>query len=182
MDADERQHRGHLLEHGPTPKTSTRTKAGAAPRSETKEVPTFCAAPGTSCVVDYEATDSSGRRVLVANSGKTVAGLPATTDVKGSMAQGQTFTTPGGRKYTVQPNANDTNAPGNCAAPKLIHSAVQQGLAPVGMTEFWVGPANSNFNDGDHAPSCPTCQRILSSMLCPEPPDPENPDQVYTVQ
>ncbi|NVB41078.1 tyrosine-type recombinase/integrase [Pseudenhygromyxa sp. WMMC2535] len=35
------QRERHLLKHGPTPKTSTRTKAGAAPRSETKEVPTF---------------------------------------------------------------------------------------------------------------------------------------------
>ena len=129
-----------------------------------------------------EGTDASGRRVLVANSGKSVAGLPASIDIKTPMANGQTFTTPGGRKYTVQPNANDTNAPGNCAAPKLVHAAIQQGVTPIGMTEFWVGPANSNFNDGDHTASCDTCKRVLPSMLCPAPPDPNNPNQVYTVQ
>lgn len=127
-----------------------------------------------------EATDGSGKTVFVRNSGAGVGGA-ATADLKTPMAAGETFTAPGGRKYQIARADGDTNDPGNCAAPKLIHAALEAGLQPVAMTEYWVGPANSNFEDGAHAESCATCKRILPAMLCPEPPDPDDPDKVYVV-
>lgn len=129
-----------------------------------------------------EATDGSGKRFLKANSGKNVNGLSPTLDLKSMMAnQNSTFTTPGGRRYQVRPAQTDTTAgPGNCAAPKLIYEALQAGLTPVALTEFWVGPAGK-YGDGDHTQSCDTCKRILPAMLCPEPPDPNDPTKVYMV-
>jgi hypothetical protein len=120
-----------------------------------------------------------------AASGKSVGGLStnpgASLDTKKHIADGKTMTTPGGRKIKIEAAPSDTNDPGNCAAPRMIQAAVQAGLTPVAMTEFWVGPANSNYSAGAHAESCDTCKRILPAMLCPEPPDPSDRDKVHVV-
>jgi hypothetical protein len=133
-----------------------------------------------------EATDSSGQvTTFTAASGKKVPGLStnpsSSPDTRKHIADGKTMTTPGGRKIKIEPASSDTNDPGNCAAPKMIQAAIEAGLEPVAMTEFWVGPGNSNFSEGAHAESCNTCKRILPAMLCPEPPDPSEPDKVHVV-
>lgn len=57
---------------------------------------------------------------------------------------------------------------GECAAPKLLQFAFQQGLRPMWMGEFWVGasPAGSVRREGDFYPSCSSkCGVLLPFMM-----------------
>ncbi len=57
---------------------------------------------------------------------------------------------------------------GDCAAPKLIQYAHQQGLEPVALAEFWWGssPQSGIRHHGNFYPACRgKCQPILSFML-----------------
>ena len=57
---------------------------------------------------------------------------------------------------------------GECAAPKLLHYAFQQGYKPLALAEFWWGasPASELRRHGYFYPACQSkCQPILSHML-----------------
>ncbi len=118
------------------------------------------------------AKDKSGRMVtLRASSGHTPGGFQPLPPSAGNNLVGKNpWTTVGGRKIMIHPNRGDSRPPGNCAAPKMINAAIEQGLTPVSMTEFWRGPTAGPYSDGNHYESCETCKRILPSLLCPEPP------------
>jgi DNA repair exonuclease SbcCD ATPase subunit len=55
---------------------------------------------------------------------------------------------------------------GYCAAPKLLNEAMQKGLTPVSMTEFWVGPPLREYKEGDIVPSCNFCKSFIGFTLC----------------
>ncbi len=58
---------------------------------------------------------------------------------------------------------------GDCCAPKLLHAAAQNGLTPLGLTEFYFGRENkaaTRFHK-EFYPGCKNkCQPILGYMLC----------------
>lgn len=57
---------------------------------------------------------------------------------------------------------------GECAAPKLLSYAYQQGLKPIAMAEFWWGesPKNELRRHGNFYPSCKEkCEPLLRFML-----------------
>ncbi|WP_286262871.1 RluA family pseudouridine synthase [Thalassotalea atypica] len=57
---------------------------------------------------------------------------------------------------------------GDCAAPKLLHFAFEQGLTPIAMAEFWWGaaPKSEIRQHQNYYPAClGKCQPILSHML-----------------
>jgi tRNA pseudouridine32 synthase / 23S rRNA pseudouridine746 synthase len=57
---------------------------------------------------------------------------------------------------------------GECAAPKLLHFAYQNGLKPIALAEFWWGlsPASEIRQHGQFYPACKSkCEPILSHML-----------------
>lgn len=57
---------------------------------------------------------------------------------------------------------------GECAAPKLLQYAYDNGLQPLAMAEFWIGksPKSEVRHDGHYYPSCRgKCAPILAFML-----------------
>ncbi len=59
-------------------------------------------------------------------------------------------------------------ATGDCAAPKLLQYAFEQGLKPVTMAEFWYGPAPPSKirKQGNFYPACRSkCEPVLEFML-----------------
>jgi tRNA pseudouridine32 synthase/23S rRNA pseudouridine746 synthase len=72
----------------------------------------------------------------------------------------------------------DGNPPagaGECAAPKLIHYAFQQGLKPIAMAEFWWGqsPKSEVRKHKQYYPACMgKCEPILKHMLFDLPMEP----------
>lgn len=64
------------------------------------------------------------------------------------------------------------NPPGQCAAPKLLQTAIAQGLTPVSMmTELWFDPGNTQEGKahGVSYTSCETCQDNVVRQLCDKP-------------
>lgn len=117
------------------------------------------------------AKDKNGRKIILrASSGRTPEGFRPMPNPQPELVRTNPWQTVGGRTIMIHPNPADAQPPGNCAAPKLIVAAIQQGLKPVAMTEFWRGPTAGPYSDGNHYESCSTCQRVLPSLLCPEPP------------
>ena len=58
---------------------------------------------------------------------------------------------------------------GDCCAPKLFNQAVKEGLAPIGLAEFYWGRENASQSrqHGHFYPSCASkCAPILGFMLC----------------
>ena len=58
---------------------------------------------------------------------------------------------------------------GDCCAPKLLHAAAQNGLTPLGLTEFYFGKENKSSTryHKEFYPGCKNkCQPILGYMLC----------------
>jgi tRNA pseudouridine32 synthase/23S rRNA pseudouridine746 synthase len=58
---------------------------------------------------------------------------------------------------------------GDCCAPKLLNYAAQNGLRPLGLSEFYWGKENrsSTRKHGEFYPACAEkCQPILGFMLC----------------
>lgn len=58
---------------------------------------------------------------------------------------------------------------GDCCAPKLINQAVNEGLTPLGLAEFYWGKENASQTrlHGHFYPSCTNkCAPILGFMLC----------------
>lgn len=68
-------------------------------------------------------------------------------------------------------NASYKNPPvgaGECAAPKLLQYAFQQGMQPIALAEFWWGlsPKSANWKHGHFYPPCrEKCAPILKHML-----------------
>jgi tRNA pseudouridine32 synthase/23S rRNA pseudouridine746 synthase len=57
---------------------------------------------------------------------------------------------------------------GECAAPKLLQYAFQQGMQPIALAEFWWGlsPKSANWKHGHFYPPCrEKCAPILRHML-----------------
>jgi len=89
-----------------------------------------------------------------------------------------------------QPHIEKAPLPGSCAAPRLIQRALQDGHVPGSMTEIWYSPSAPPdsppqgklivkvdywkdgqkvpgvFNHLETTPSCATCQKHLTCMLC----------------
>jgi len=117
------------------------------------------------------AKDKNGRKIVLrAASGRTPEGFLPIPNPQLDLIGKNPWKTVGGRTIMIHPNPDDAQPPGNCAAPKLIVAAIEQGLKPVAMTEFWRGPTAGPYTDGNHYESCATCRRVLPSLLCPEPP------------
>ncbi|MFT3772593.1 MAG: hypothetical protein QM820_44955 [Minicystis sp.] len=57
-----------------------------------------------------------------------------------------------------------SNAPGVCAAAKLIQKAIREGWVPLYLTEIWYSSVASRH--GKQAESCETCKMNLQQMLC----------------
>lgn len=58
---------------------------------------------------------------------------------------------------------------GDCCAPKLLNYAVQRGITPTGMAEFYWGRTNRSASKehGSYYPAClEKCQPILGFLLC----------------
>jgi hypothetical protein len=96
-----------------------------------------------------------------------VGNLPAA----GSTSRGQKpVTAQDVRNCTV----NGQPIAGRCAAPKLIHVAIQQNIQrPWRMSEVWFDPAlqNNTYRHLDTAESCLTCRNLLPLLLCNQGPD-----------
>jgi uncharacterized Zn-binding protein involved in type VI secretion len=74
------------------------------------------------------------------------------------------------RGGTVQVTAvADSNPPLQCAAQKLVQTALDKGCTPVQMTEAWID-RRPKTTQGHRIQSCPTCKDNISRMLCPYPP------------
>ncbi|MFO7563468.1 MAG: DUF4150 domain-containing protein [Enhygromyxa sp.] len=74
------------------------------------------------------------------------------------------------RGGTVQVTAAaDSNPPLQCAAQKLVQTALDKGCTPLQMTEAWID-RRSKTTQGHRIASCPTCKDNISRMLCPNPP------------
>jgi len=63
----------------------------------------------------------------------------------------------------------DSNPPLQCAAQKLVQTALEKGCTPVQMTEAWID-RRPKTTEGHRIQSCPTCKYNISRMLCPFPP------------
>ena len=58
---------------------------------------------------------------------------------------------------------------GDCCAPKLLNAAAQQGITPLGLSEFFLGgdSPNGSKTEGVFYPACENkCQPILGYLLC----------------
>ena len=70
--------------------------------------------------------------------------------------------------FTPSSHKNPPAGAGECAAPKLLHYAFQQGMTPLAMAEFWWGlsPKSDFWKHGRFYPAChEKCKPILSHML-----------------
>ncbi|HVI03818.1 MAG TPA: DUF4150 domain-containing protein [Enhygromyxa sp.] len=63
----------------------------------------------------------------------------------------------------------DSNPPLQCAAQKLVQTALEKGCKPVQMTEAWID-RREKTTQGHRIQSCPTCKDNIARMLCPNPP------------
>ncbi len=70
--------------------------------------------------------------------------------------------------FEATPNKIPPSGAGECAAPKLLHYAFEQGLQPISIAEFWWGkPSNSGDKQhGEFYPACEDkCRPILEYMF-----------------
>ncbi len=76
--------------------------------------------------------------------------------------------------HELFPNGPPSGA-GDCAAPKLIVSALKQGLRPLALAEFWWGRAPRSGNRGEgvfYAPCVEKCGVVLAFLLAGDRPAP----------
>lgn len=93
------------------------------------------------------------------------AGKSATNFTPGSPVTVQTVRGPA---QITKPPAG-THPPLQCAAQKLIQTALAKGCKPASMTEAWM--VKQDGGDTTHSvASCPTCQDNIARMLCPDEP------------
>ena len=70
--------------------------------------------------------------------------------------------------FNQSTHGNPPAAAGECAAPKLLHYALEHGLKPIALTEFWWGSSIKNIEreHGVFYPACKDrCRPILEYML-----------------
>ena len=70
--------------------------------------------------------------------------------------------------FSETPQLTPPAAAGECAAPKLLQYAFENGLKPLAMAEFWWGesPKSAIRKHGQYYPACQgKCQPILGHML-----------------
>ncbi|PID75861.1 MAG: hypothetical protein CSA20_03875 [Deltaproteobacteria bacterium] len=70
---------------------------------------------------------------------------------------------------------------GDCCAPKLLHSAIQKGLKPLGICEFFYGRTtrSARHRHKEFVSSCrEKCSPILGFMLCGLETGKDEPEQV----
>jgi hypothetical protein len=108
----------------------------------------------------WEAVAAGGGFIVCAN-------IPSETMAKRSLGlDGQ----PIPEELTPEYRANHalSNPPGQCAAPKLIQTALRAGYTIEQMTEVWWDPdgVNGTLQDGTIYSSCETCQSNVCQMLC----------------
>lgn len=83
------------------------------------------------------------------------------------------FLNPSGERKDLNAIFNEIDTPipsgaGECAAPKLLHFAYENGLNPIAMAEFWWGspPQTVIRKHGHYYPACKSkCKPILAHML-----------------
>ncbi|WP_258182887.1 DUF4150 domain-containing protein [Enhygromyxa salina] len=84
-------------------------------------------------------------------------------------ADPMTVTSARGEQVVLRKSPDSNNPPGQCAAQKLIMTALEKGCTPVSMTETYM--KKQDGGDSAHSvTSCPTCVDNISAMLCPNPP------------
>ncbi len=111
------------------------------------------------------------KQVLTQASGRPPGGFPSVPPQISGWPQ--TGKTAGGREMSLEDKSvPGSNKGGMCAGAKLVLAANEMGLKPVAMTEVWSGPSNRNFQTGQHAQSCDTCQELLPALLCDRKPVP----------
>ena len=96
----------------------------------------------------------------------SAAGMTPATNI----APSDPMTTKPIRGGTVQLRkpVDGTHPPGQCAAQKMIMSALDKGCTPKSMTETWVRKGKGDV-EGHSIPSCPSCRDNIAAMLCPNP-------------
>jgi hypothetical protein len=72
----------------------------------------------------------------------------------------------GGTVQVTKPKSGQ-HRPGQCAAQKLLITALDNGCKPKSMTETFVRKGEKNSNHS--IPSCPSCRDNIAAMLCPNP-------------
>lgn len=89
--------------------------------------------------------------------------------LQADMHQVYSLTNFAGQAVSVQDLAGRDNLPagtGDCCAPKLLHFAADHGLIPLGMAEFWWGPAAAAKQPGEFYGACAErCQPIMGFLL-----------------
>jgi uncharacterized Zn-binding protein involved in type VI secretion len=70
-----------------------------------------------------------------------------------------------GGNVKIRKPLDGTHPPGQCAAQKLIITALDNGCTPKSMTETWVKKGETS--KGHSIPSCPSCRDNIAAMLCP---------------
>ncbi len=120
-----------------------------------------------------------GKQITAASSQEEIATLKAKRSQTSKLIQQQLFESYhfvnlSGREKNLLDIFQDSShgkppaATGECAAPKLLHYAIKQGLNPVAIAEFWWGnPLNTD--ERKHKlfyPACKSkCRPILEYML-----------------
>jgi tRNA pseudouridine32 synthase/23S rRNA pseudouridine746 synthase len=89
--------------------------------------------------------------------------------LQADMHTAYTLTNFAGESAAIQTLAGQRNLPtgtGDCCAPKLLHTAAEQGLIPLAMAEFWWGPAQGDKQPGEFYGACAErCQPLMGFLL-----------------
>jgi uncharacterized Zn-binding protein involved in type VI secretion len=125
-----------------------------------------------------DCADPADNGTLLAVAGKTslVGWETAASTVPGAQAAASpppsnpaTVRTARGGTVQVTQSPDSSNPPLQCAAQKLVQTALEKGCKPVQMTEAWID-RREKTKEGHRIQSCPTCKDNLARMLCPNPP------------
>lgn len=107
------------------------------------------------------ASSFKGWSTVATDAGMTPAKNVAPTDP-------MTVKTARGGTVQVRKPVNGKHPPGQCAAQKLLITAMDNGCKPKSMTETFVRKGEENSNHS--IASCLTCRDNIAAMLCPNPP------------
>ncbi|PRQ07450.1 DUF4150 domain-containing protein [Enhygromyxa salina] len=79
-----------------------------------------------------------------------------------------TVRTARGTEVALRKPIDGKHPPGQCAAQKMIMTALDNGCKPTSMTETWARRDKGHVT-GHSIPSCPSCKDNIAAMLCPNP-------------